>query len=75
MQGIDHAIADAIVDIVNESGKDGVPSGYIYAAVMVLGLTIAAFNRLMEGLVSSGKLTKRGDCYFPAPANETTVRQ
>lgn len=59
-------VANAVVDTVKASGPHGAPGGHIYAALMPLGCRLEHFEAIMSALVSSGKVVKRGQCYFPA---------
>jgi hypothetical protein len=56
-------IADAITAVVNEM-PDGAPAGPMYAAVMQ-HLSLDQFEAIMRVLVEAGRITKRGDCYYP----------
>jgi hypothetical protein len=56
-------IADAITATVNET-PPGAPGGVMYAAVMQ-HLSLDQFEAIMRVLVEAGRLTKRGDCYYP----------
>jgi len=61
-------ICDAVIDSVRAAGPLGAPAGTLYAVLMTHGATLDQFERLMAGLVSVGKLTKRGDLYFAEEA-------
>ena len=56
-------IADAIVDMVAQSGPLGAPGGHIYATLMGAGCSLHQYEQLMSGLVRAGKLRKQGECY------------
>jgi hypothetical protein len=56
-------IAEAITATVNENPL-GAPRGVMYAAVMA-HLSLDQFEAIMRVLVEAGRITKRGDCYFP----------
>jgi len=47
------------------AGPLGAPGGHLYAALMSAGCTLNQFEQIMSGLVQSGDLAKRGECYFP----------
>jgi hypothetical protein len=57
-------IADAIIAVVNET-PHGAPGGVMYAAVMEY-MSITQFQTMMRVLVEAGRITKRGNLYFPA---------
>jgi hypothetical protein len=57
-------LVDVVVDSVREAGPEGAPGGVLYAALMTQGCTYQQFESLVSGLVSVGKLTRRGHCYF-----------
>ena len=56
-------IANAVIEVVNET-PSGAPGGYLYAALMQY-LSLAEFESLMRVLVEAGRITRRGDLYFP----------
>lgn len=58
------AIVDALVDVIKESGSQGVPGGTLYAALMAQGCNFQQFENLMSLLCESGKVVKRGQLYF-----------
>lgn len=60
------AIADAIVESVREAGALGIPSGHLYAALMVHGFTLEQYEQIMAGLVAAKMLRKQGQLYFSA---------
>lgn len=53
-----------IVEAVKDMGAMGAPSGPMYAALMSTGMTLDQYQTIMDGLVSSGKLKRRGHVYF-----------
>lgn len=57
-------IADAIIETVNEVGEQGAPGGHIYAVVMQY-MSLEQFQQLMRLLVEAGRITRRGECYYP----------
>ena len=59
------SIAKAITETVSLAGPLGAPGGHLYAALMSAGCTLIQFELIMFGLVQSGYLAKRGECYFP----------
>ncbi len=60
------AIAQLVVDAVEQAGPYGAPGGHLYAAMMSAGITLSQFESIMGTLVSAGKLRKQGHCYFVA---------
>jgi hypothetical protein len=56
-------IADAVIAVIHET-PDGAPGGHLYAALMQ-HMTIDQFETLMNVLVEAGRITKRGNCYYP----------
>lgn len=61
-------IGDVIIESVQAAGPLGAPSGILYAALMTHGCTLDQYEGIMSGLVSAGKLEKRGDLYFAKEA-------
>lgn len=62
-----HQIVTAIIETVNESDPTiGAPGGHLYAALMHAGINLDQFEKIMSTLVQSGRVRKRGHCYFPA---------
>jgi hypothetical protein len=59
-------VVRAVVETIDECPDFGAPGGHIYAALMEIGFSLEAFEKLMAALVKSGKVIKRGHCYFPA---------
>jgi hypothetical protein len=57
-------LSDAIYETICEV-ELGAPGGHIYAAVLNL-VDFNQFNAIMAALVKSGKVVKRGQCYYPA---------
>jgi hypothetical protein len=56
-------VCDAVIAVVNETPA-GAPGGVMYAALMA-HITLAQFEAMMRLLVETGRVTKRGDLYFP----------
>jgi hypothetical protein len=60
------ALADAIIEAVRAADPTiGAPGGVIYAALLGK-LSLERYESFMSALVRTGKLTKRGECYFIA---------
>ena len=57
------ALGDAIVEAVSVAPL-GAPGGTIYAVLMTHGCTLEVFEQIMDALVASGRLERRGDLYF-----------
>ena len=57
-------LVDSVVEAVREAGTPGLPSGPLYAILSSQGVSLATYQLLMNALVSAGKITRRGDCYF-----------
>lgn len=55
----------AIVQIIEECGPQGTPSGVLYAALMTYGMSLEVFEGIMGAIVRAGIATKRGHCYYP----------
>lgn len=55
-----------IVEVIAETGEDGVPAGILYAALMVHGLTLEKFERLMQAILALKLIRKEsvGHRYF-----------
>lgn len=62
-------IGNIIVETVTEAGSRGAPAGYLYAALMHIGMTLSTFETLMAALVRAGRLRRKGLLYF-APTEE-----
>jgi hypothetical protein len=58
-------LLNAALETVNQAGPQGAPAGPMYAAFMGVGVSLEFFNAMMAALVKGGKVTKRGDCYYP----------
>jgi hypothetical protein len=56
-------IADIVIEAIQASPQ-GAPGGHLYAALMSTGMTLEQFERLINLLVETGKVTKRGQLYF-----------
>lgn len=55
-----------IVDLIMECiDPDGTPAGHLYAALMSAGCTLDQFNALIDGMVASGLIERRGDVLLP----------
>ena len=57
------AVARAVVLTVAESGLQGAPGGPMYAAFTAHGITLEAFQNLMDSLCRIELLRREGDCY------------
>lgn len=57
------AIIDAVYQTIVET-PEGAPGGVLYAGLMGHGISLDQFETLMGALVMSGKVEKRGECYF-----------
>lgn len=57
-------LCDAVCDAVKEAGAQGAPAGPMYAAFMSYGMSLEQFERMMNVLVSAGRLRKSGNLYF-----------
>jgi hypothetical protein len=63
-------ICDAVIAVVNDT-PTGAPGGVMYAALMTESqgrFTLAQFEAMMRLLVETGRVTRRGELYFPAGA-------
>jgi hypothetical protein len=62
-------LCSAVIDCVEEIGDNdgiGAPGGHLYASLMsVLGCSYEQFEQIMTLCVASGRVAKRGHCYFP----------
>jgi hypothetical protein len=62
----------AVVETVAEADPTiGAPSGPMYAAFMHVGMSLESYQRLMDGIVGAGLISRRGDCYSITPAGRT----
>jgi hypothetical protein len=57
-------VCDAMAAIVNDH-PEGIPGGHLYAPIMA-NMSLDNFNAMMSALVVTGKVTKRGECYYPS---------
>lgn len=57
-------LLDGLVDAIGRSGTFRTPGGSLYVALASFGCTLERFNQLMQILIASGRIEKRGDCYF-----------
>jgi len=55
-------LCDAILDTVSEC-PDGAPAGPMYMAFAQAGMSLEMFEALLDALVTTGKLEKRGHVY------------
>jgi hypothetical protein len=58
-------IANAVVETVNEQPQ-GAPAGPMYLAFMAQGMSLNQFEQITGALVAAGRITRRGDCFYPA---------
>ena len=63
LRAISDAIADTIEQI-NESNNFGVPAGVLYAALSSHGCTLELFTLMIDKLVDSGRLERKGNLLF-----------
>lgn len=59
-------IVNAIVEAIKAAGPLGAPGGVLYAGLMTQGCSLSQFESLMTGIVKSGMIVKRGECYHIA---------
>ena len=57
-------VADAIIETVRETGKQGAPAGHLYAGLMAHGFSLENFQQIMHGLEQAGMVRKSGDLYY-----------
>jgi len=56
------AIAETIIEAA--SLPDGIPSGHCYAALMPLGITLEAYETIIETLIQMKKIRRSNHCLF-----------
>ncbi len=56
-------LLEMFVDAIKVAGDRGAPGGVLYSAVLGK-MTLAQFEQIMDALVQSGKVTRRGQLYF-----------
>jgi len=68
---ISDAIADTIEQINEATNNFGVPAGVLYAALSSHGCTLELFTLMIDKLVDSGRLERKGNLLFAkkAPVN------
>lgn len=59
------AVMQALLETVQEAGSEGAPSGPLYMACQQFGITLEAYQAIMEILVKQGLVTHSNHCYFP----------
>jgi hypothetical protein len=52
-------------------GVAGVPSGYLYAAMMAHGMTLRTYEMILEGMVRGGLVRLANDMVCPGSGPET----
>lgn len=60
-----NTIIKTIEETVSDAGPLGVPSGHLYAALMGI-MSLDTYEKIMAGMVQSGRIVKRGQCYHKA---------
>jgi hypothetical protein len=61
------SILEQLLDAIASSvPPEGAPGGVLFAALMQAGFSFGDFQNCMDLLVSSGRLYKKGEVYFPA---------
>ena len=59
-----NTVVKAVLETIREMGKDGAPSGVLFAALQTQGCTLNQFQSLMGALERAGKVALKYDCYF-----------
>ncbi len=54
-----HQLLDVVMDTIRDAGKEGVPSGHLYAALMVIGMSYQTYTEMVDTLVTVGKVRCR----------------
>jgi hypothetical protein len=65
-----HALAQValgVFDAIEAAGKQGTPSGVLYAAMQSHGATLNQYQTFMRTLVNPGYLVLLDDCYRMTP--------
>ncbi len=57
-------LGDAVCEAVAVAGERGAPGGVIYLALNSFGLSLDAYEKLMDALIGAGRIEKRGELYF-----------
>mgnify|MGYP001005788984 CR=1 FL=1 len=57
-------IVGAVTEAIAAAGETGAPGGVLYAALMSQGCTLSQFESLMGALCRTGRIVKRGECYY-----------
>jgi hypothetical protein len=55
----------AMIETIEEMGVRGVPGGHLYAMLMSRGCNLETFEIIMGAVCRTGRVVKRGQCYFP----------
>lgn len=67
---------DVIAETVEEAGAQGAPSGHVYAALNTVGVTLQAYELMVQLLVVRGRVAQRGDVLYPVgPAARIEVAE
>jgi hypothetical protein len=54
----------AVADTIREMGPQGAPSGVIYSALMGMGISLNAYQRIVSLLVQSGRVEQRNNVLY-----------
>lgn len=65
-------LLDSLIQVITESGEEGVPGGTLYSALMHQGCTLPRFEKCMGILVESGRIVQSGHLYKAARSSLTT---
>lgn len=57
-------VLSAMLETIQEMGKDGLPEGPLYAALMGKGCSLNQFNSLVGILVKAGRVRKDGNFLY-----------
>lgn len=61
----------AILEVIEEAGELGAPSGPMYAALNANGCSLSQYQSLMETLQRRGFVNLQDHCYTLTPAGKT----
>ena len=59
------ALAQAIVETVNEAGAAGAPAGAMYLAFSEHGISLDTFEAICSALQKAGQIRRHGYLYYP----------
>jgi len=69
------AVINAVYETIKDMGKDGAPSGILYAGLMAKGCSLNQYNSLIGLLIKAGKVRQAGDVLYATSAFEQAEQE